>query len=199
MEIEQRGQSRVRVYCAHGHACWTVGLVLAVAAAIATRIRDVPTPGVRTTLGVIVCVLVTVVALLVIAELKTSIRVGARGLTIRHWPDFDHFVPWNEVVGMRWEHGWWGALARQLRLRCQPGAHGFVELEIADPEGRVHSNTIVNYVCLGRPPVSVLGMIEDIAAKAGLAPDDQRPEPWYPHFDQMVWHKAASRSCGKSA
>jgi len=167
-----------------------VVLVLAVAAAITTRIPQMPTPGVRTALGVIVCVLLMVVALLFVAEIKSSIRVGTRGLTIRHWPDFDRFVPWNEVVGMRWRHGWWGTLARRLHLCCQPGAHGFVELEISDPEGHVHSNTIMNYVCLGKPPLSVVGMIEDIAARADLSRGEKRAEAWYPHFDQAAWRKA---------
>ena len=147
-------------------------------------------PGVRTTLGIIAFTLVTVAALLVVAEIKTNIRVEPRGLTIRQWPDLDRFVSWDRVVAMHWRHAWWGAIARRLRLCCQPGAHGFVELDITDGEGRVRHDTITNYVCLGKPPASVLSMIEDIAARAGLARDDQRPEPWYPHMEEANWDRA---------
>ncbi len=180
-----------RVFCARGHACWVALIELALAAAIVVRMVDMQAPGaVLKALGVIVFVLVTTALLIIIAEINTGVVAATDGLTVRHWPHADHIVAWNRVVGMQWRHMWWRWLAEHLCARCQPGAHGFVEIEVEDDEGHLHHETLANYVAFGGPPVTVTAMLDEISKRAGLLRVEEHLGGLLPRFEQIIWRRA---------
>lgn len=177
----------VTVYCTRGHACWVVVLLLGVVTAIVVTLPGRPTPVGPVAPGVVVFLLLVVAALITIAEINTDLRVRDEGLLVRAWPHPDRMVPWERIAGMRWRHGWWRWLAEGLGLRLQPGAHGVVELAIADDAGTPHWTTIANYVCCGTPPGTVHDLLAEIARRAGLSQVAQRPPTIRPKFEETQW------------
>ena len=184
------GRVSVKRYCARGHACWAVVVLLGVAGVIAFKLPALRASGAVMALGAVALVLVAVAALLVAAEAQSGVEVTDEGMIIRQWPHLDRFVPWRSVTGVRWRHAWWRWLAEHIWARCQPGAHGCVELEFTDEEGRARREPIANYIALGRPPASVTQMIEEIAERARLTDINKPPAVWYPRFEYTEWHRA---------
>ena len=180
----------VKRYCARGHACWVVAVLVAAIVVGAIKLPTLDVPRDAMALGVLALVILGVSVLLLVADARSAVEVTRDGLAIRMWPQLDHFVPWEQVTGVQWRHAWWRWLGEHVLGRVQPGAHGCVELEFCDEEGRPRRETIANYIALGRPPVAVAQMIEEIATRARLTEAQRPPTVWYPRFEYAQWHKA---------